>query len=327
MKLNPEMHMLDPLSADVKKAATREGFGSALAEIGGKDGSVVALSSDVSESVQMHHFIKKFPSRFFQVGVAEQNLAAVAAGMAYAGKTPFIGAFASFSPGRNWEQIRTTICYGEANVKIEGSHTGLDVGEDGATHQMLEDVALMRSLPNMTVLWPSDYEETKKAVYAAWRIRGPVYMRCTRGKVPCLTTEKTPFEVGKANLLCEGKDAAIITAGDCVHPSLLAADALEKEGLSVAVCNMHTVSQPDEKLLERLARNCGRIITVEDHQVKGGLGSTVCETLADVYPVRVRRLGMNMAFGESGAGPEVMRKYGLDAAGIAKVVKDEVSRK
>ncbi len=327
MRLNPQMHLLDPLSPELKKAATREAFGAAAAEIGALDQNAVALSADVAGSVQLSKFADKFPERFFNVGVAEQNLAAVAAGLAYAGKTPFIGAFASFSPGRNWEQIRTTICYAEANVKIEGSHTGLDVGEDGATHQMLEDLALMRSLPNMTVLSPCDYNEAHKAVFAAWKTQGPVYIRCTRNKVPTFTTQQTPFEIGKLNLLCEGADAAIIATGDTVYPSLLAADLLGKEGISVAVADMHTLSQPDSAALEKLARSCGKIITVEDHQVKGGLGSAVCESLCETYPVRVRRHGVQMKFGESGTGPQVMAKYGLDREGIASIVREEIKLK
>jgi len=327
MKLNPEMHLLDPSSPDLKKAATREGFGAAVGDIGGKDPNVVAMSSDVAGSVQLHHFMKKYPERFFNVGVAEQNLAAVAAGLAYTGKTVYIGAFASFSPGRNWEQIRTTVCYGEANVKIEGSHTGLDVGEDGATHQMLEDIALMRCLPGMVVLSPCDYLEAYKAAEAAWKTKGPFYIRCTRNKVPSFTTQQTPFEVGKMNLLCAGADIAIVATGDTVYPSLLAAALLEKEGVSAAVANLHTLSSVDAPALEKLARQCGRIVAVEDHQVKGGLGSAVCETLADVYPVRVRIHGMQMKFGESGTGAEVMGKYGLDRDGIAKVAREEVARK
>lgn len=327
MKLNSGMHLADLLSPDLKKAATREGFGAALVEVGEKDSSVVALSSDVMGSVQMGKFAAKFPDRAFNVGVAEQNLAAVAAGLAYSGKTPFIGAFGSFSPGRNWEQIRTTICYADANVKIEGSHTGLDVGEDGATHQMLEDIALMRSLPNMLVLSPCDFEETKKAVHAAWKHRGPVYIRCTRGKVPMFTTGETPFVVGKMNLLNEGSDIAIVATGDTVYPSLLAADALEKEGVSVAVANMHTLSEIDVGALSSLAKKCGSIVTVEDHQVKGGLGSAVAEVLCEAYPCRIRRHGMNMAFGESGTGPEVMKKYGLDKGGIINVIKGEMAKK
>lgn len=327
MKLNPAMHLLDPLSPDLKKAATREGFGAAVADIGGKDPDVVALSSDVAGSVQLHHFMKKYPERFFNVGVAEQNLAAVAAGLAYSGKTAFIGAFASFSPGRNWEQIRTTICYGEANVKIQGSHTGLDVGEDGATHQMLEDISLMRCLPGMLVLSPCDYLEACRATQTAWKTKGPVYIRCTRNKLPAFTTQQTPFEVGKMNLLNEGTDIAIVATGGTVHPSLAAAALLEKEGIAAAVANMHTLSQPDAPALETLARQCGRIITVEDHQVKGGLGSAVCEALAESYPVRVRRHGMQMKFGESGTGAQVMKKYGLDAAGIAAVAREEMKHK
>lgn len=325
MKLNPEMHLLDPLSPDLKKAATRNAFGAAVADIGGMDPNAIAMSSDVAGSVQLHTFADKFPGRFFQVGVAEQNLAAVAAGLSYSGKTVFIGAFGIFSPGRNWEQVRTTICYAKANVKMEGSHTGLNVGEDGATHQALEDVALTRCLPNMTLISPCDYNETYKAVHEAWKTPGPFYIRCTRGALPTFTTQQTPFEVGKANLLNEGSDIAIVAAGDMVFESLMAAASLEKEGISAAVANMHTISHPDAAALEKLARQCGTLITVEDHQVKGGLGGAVCETLAEVYPARVRRLGMQMKFGESGTGAEVLKKYGLEREGIAKAVKEEIA--
>jgi len=327
LSLNPEMHLLDPLSPSLKKAATRNGFGDALCEIGGKDKSVVALSADVAGSVQIEKFAKAFPERFVQVGVAEQDMAAVAAGLAYAGKKPYIGAFAVFSPGRNWEQIRTTICYANADVKIEGSHVGLDVGEDGATHQALEDVALMRSLPNMTVVSPCDFEEAKKAVYAAWKTPGPFYIRCTRNATATFTTPETPFEIGKMSLLCEGADIAIVASGRLVHDALLAADALSSEGISVAVANMHTISSPDSALLEKLARKCGSLVTVEDHQVKGGTGSAVCEALSETYPTRVRRMGMQMKFGESGKGAEVMAKYGLSRDGIIKVAREEVARK
>lgn len=327
MKLNPEMHLLDPFSPDLKKVATRNAFGEAVAEIGGKDTSVLAMSADVAGSVQLSKFGDKYPDRFFNVGVAEQNLAAVAAGLAYSGKIVFIGAFGIFSPGRNWEQVRTTLCYGRANVKMEGSHTGLNVGEDGATHQALEDIALTRCLPNMTVISPCDYHETKKAVYAVWKKDGPAYIRCTRSNVPAFTTEQTPFEIGKMNLLNEGSDIAIIAMGASVHESLSAAATLEKEGISAAVANMHTLSQSDDALLEKLARQCGTIITVEEHQIKGGLGSAVCETLADVYPARVRRMGMNMKFGESGTGNDVLKKYGLEKEGIAKVAREEVAKK
>ncbi|MFA6907511.1 MAG: transketolase C-terminal domain-containing protein [Candidatus Micrarchaeia archaeon] len=325
--LNDEMHLLGIRSPDLKKAATRNGFGAALAEIGGKDPLVVALCADVSGSVQLSEFAGKFPDRFFQVGVAEQNMASVAAGLAYSGKKPYIGAFAVFSPGRNWEQIRTAICYANANVKIEGSHAGLDVGEDGATHQALEDVSLMRSLPNMTVVSPCDFEETRKAVRAAWKQDGPFYIRCTRNATPTFTTEQTPFAVGRMNLLCEGKDVAIIAAGRLVYDALAAAEELSRQGVSAAVANMHTISHPDAPALERLAKACGSVITVEDHQVKGGLGSAVCEALSDACPVRVRRMGMEMKFGESGKGKEVLAKYNLSKDGIVKAAKEEIARK
>lgn len=326
MKLNPKMHLLDPLSPELKKAATRNAFGDALVELGGKDPDVVALCSDVAGSVQIEKFAKKYPERFFQVGVAEQNLAAVAAGLAYSGKKPYIGAFATFNPGRNWEQIRTTICYGEADVKIEGSHVGLDVGEDGATHQALEDIALVRCLPNMTVVVPCDYNEGIKAVNAAHGQTTPFYIRVSRGALPIFTTDATPFELGKINLLNDGSDIAIVACGNMVFESLCAAAGLEKKGISAAVANMHTISHPDAPALGKLARSCGKVVTVEDHQVKGGLGSAVCETLADVCPVPVRRHGVQMKFGESGKGPELLRKYGLDRAGIAKVVEEEMEK-
>ena len=327
MMLNPEMKLLDIHSADLKKVATRNAFGAALAEIGEKDASVVALSSDVAGSVQIEQFAKKFPDRFVQVGVAEQNLAAVAAGLAYSGKKAFIGAFAVFSPGRNWEQIRTTICLTNADVKIQGSHVGVETGEDGATHQALEDVSLVRSLPNITVISPCDEQETIKATYAAWKTPGPFYIRCTRGAVPSFTTVETPFEVGKINLLKEGSDVAVVAAGVNVFEALMAASELEKEGVSVAVANMHTVSHPDAAMLEKLARACGAVVTVEDHQVKGGLGSAVCETLSDAHPTRVRRLGIGMKFGESGKGSELLKKYGLERTGIANAIREEMNRK
>lgn len=326
MKLNEKMHLLDINSPTLAKLATRNAFGAALVEIGEKDKSVVALSSDVAGSVQVEGFAKKFPERFFNVGVAEQNLAAVAAGLSYEGKIPFIGAFAIFSPGRNWEQVRTTICLTKANVKIEGSHAGVETGEDGATHQALEDVAILRSIPNITIISPCDEQETRKAVFAAWKTPGPFYIRCTRGAVPSFTTPETPFEVGRMNLLREGEDIAVIAAGCTVFESLQAASALEKEGLSVAVANMHTISHPDAAALEKLARKCGAIITVEDHSAKGGLGSAVCESLSESYPVRVRRLGMG-TFGESGKGSELLKKYGLEREGIARAAREGIKAK
>lgn len=344
MRLNPEMHLLDISiepssmsdafssvkmhigSPSLAKLATRNAFGSGLAEIGELDRNVVALSSDVAGSVQVSEFGKKFPERFFNVGVAEQNLAAVAAGLAYSGKIAFIGAFAIFSPGRNWEQVRTAICLTNANVKIEGSHAGVETGEDGATHQALEDVAILRPIPNITIVSPCDAEQAKKATHAAWKTPGPFYLRCTRGAMPVFTTGQTPFQLGKANLLCEGSDVAIVAAGATVFESLMAASQLEKEGISAAVLDMHTISHPDSPMLEKLARECGCVVTAEDHSVKGGLGGAVCETLSGAYPVKVRRLGMER-FGESGKGAELLKKYGLERVGIAKACREEVAKK
>lgn len=327
IRLNEDMHLLDPFSPNLKKAATRNGFGEALCEIGEMDSEVVAVSADVAGSVQMGSFAKKFPDRFVQVGVAEQNMVSVAAGLAYCGKKPYIGAFAVFSPGRNWEQIRTTVCYANANVKIEGSHAGFDVGEDGATHQALEDLSLMRTLPNMTVISPCDFQETKKAVFAVWKTDKPAYIRCTRNPTPIFTTEQTPFEIGKMNLLCEGSDVAIISTGRLVYDSLVAADLLLQQGIEAAVANMHTISEPDHALLEKLARRCGMLVTVEDHQIKGGLGSAVCESVAENYPAKVIRLGAKMAFGESGSGQEVLKKHSLYPEGIAKAVKEAIGKR
>ena len=326
MKTNPKMHLLDVHSPSLAKLATRNAFGEALAEIGALDNRVVALSSDVSGSVQTAAFAEKFPARFFNVGVAEQNLAAVAAGLAYSGKTAFIGAFAIFSPGRNWEQVRTTICLTNANVKIEGSHAGIEAGEDGATHQALEDVAILRCLPNITIVSPCDAGQAKKATHAAWKTPGPFYIRCTRGALPCFTTPETPFELGKANLLCEGSDIAIVAAGATVFESLQAAAQLEKEGISAAVLDMHTISHPDAPALGKLARKCGCVVTVLDHSARGGLGGAVCETLSGAYPVRVRRLGMER-FGESGKGSELLRKYGLEREGIARACREEMGKR
>ncbi|MCX8195346.1 MAG: transketolase family protein [Candidatus Micrarchaeota archaeon] len=327
MRLVSEARLLDVFSPELKKAATRNGVGDALVEIGEIDKNVLAASADVAGSVQLNLFADRYPDRFVQVGVAEQNLAAVSAGLAYCGKTVFIGAYAVFSPGRNWEQIRTTICYPKANVKIIGSHAGLNVGPDGATHQALEDIAITRCLPNLTVLSPCDYEEAKKAAYAAWKGAGPFYIRCTREKVPIFTTGQTPFEVGRMNLLNEGSDIGIVATGGCVYEALIAAEELEKEGISAAVANLHTISPIDSSGLERLAKECGTIITVEEHQINGGLGSAVCEALAETYPVRVRRLGVKMQFGESGTGSELLGKYGLDKEGIIKAAKEEMTLK
>lgn len=327
MKLNEQLKLNDVLSGDLKKSPTREGFGKALVALGEQDPSVVALTADVTESVRVHYFAEKFPQRFFQCGVAEQNMAGVAAGFSYAGKIPFMAAYAVFNPGRNYDQIRTAVCYADANVKIAASHAGLTVGPDGATHQALEDIALMRSLPNMTVIVPCDYNEAYKATVAAHANKGPFYLRFSREKCPEFTSEETPFEVGRPLLLKDGDDVAIIACGMMVYEALIAANELEKQGISAAVLNMHTLSHPDHNVISRLAKSCGTIVTVEEHQVKGGLGSAVAEVVCDYCPVPVRRIGMPMEFGESGEGYELLKHYGLYRDNIAKVAKEQVSNK
>ncbi len=319
------------LAADVlnvaEKSATRDGAGKGLLEAGGKNPNVVALAADLSESVRTHLFEQKFPERFFQVGVAEQNLAGVAAGLGMSGKTAFIGSFAAFSPGRNFDQIRVAVCYNNSDVKILGSHTGLTVGEDGATHQMMEDIAMMRVLPNMKVVVPSDSNEARKAVLAAANDYGPYYIRLTREKVPTYTTPDTPFEVGKAIELCEGKDIAIFGCGTVAYDCLKAAYELEKHGISASVYDFHTVKPIDKETIIRSARKTGLIMTVEEHQVAAGFGSAVCEVVSESHPCRVVRHGMYDSFGESGTSKDLLKKYKLDTAGIVGKALEAVKGK
>ncbi|MEM2963286.1 MAG: transketolase family protein [Candidatus Anstonellales archaeon] len=327
MELNQGMHLLDPLSPDLIHESTREGFGKALLELGNINKNVVVLTADLAESVRAHYFAKKYPERFFQCGVAEQNMACVSSGLAYEGKIPFMTSFGIFSPGRNWEQIRTAICYGEANVKIVSSHTGVTVGEDGATHQALEDIAIMRSLPKMRIFVPCDYEQTKKAVFEAAKIEGPVYIRCGREKMPVFTTEKTPFEPGKISVYKDGDDVTIFACGSMVHESLLAADILEREGISAAVLNVYDLVEIDQSCIEKYAKKCSLFVTVEEHQIKGGLGSAICEVASEIQPVRVKRIGMRMEFGETGRGLELLKHFGLCFENIVRTVKEELKRK
>jgi transketolase len=317
MKLVP-----DVFAPTVPRKSIRDGFGKALAELGEKDRNVWALSADVSESSRTHWFAEKFPDRFVQVGVAEQNLAGVAAGIASCGKTVFISAFGAFSPGRNFDQIRVSICYNNVNVKIHASHAGLAVGSDGASHQMLEDIAMMRALPNMSVIVPADLEQAKKATFAAAAIKTPVYIRTSRENSPVFTTPETPFVIDKANVYRDGKDVAIFACGQQVYESLKAAEELKKEGIDAAVVDMHTIKPVDSAAILAYAKKCRLIVSVEDHQADGGLGSAIAEVLADSgCPATLRRLGMH-GFGESGSCAELYGKYGLDAAGIVKAAKE-----
>ena len=329
MAIQSDMNLVNPLFDPVPKSVpSRDGFGKGIVELGEKNSAIWVLTADVSESTRTHWFAEKFPKRFVQVGVAEQNLAGVAAGIAACGKTVFVSAYGVFSPGRNWDQIRVSVCYNDVPVKFHGSHTGLTVGPDGASHQALEDIAITRVLPNMVVVAPADAEEARKAVLAIAKLPGGAYLRTCREKIPVFTTESTPFEIGKANVYREGKDVAIFACGEEVYESLKAAEALAKEGIDAAVINCHTIKPIDGKAIEEWAGKTGLIVTVENHQVTGGMGSAVAEVVSGLEsPVQVIRHGIYDMFCESGEPLELLKKYGLDAEGIAKVVKKVMEKK
>lgn len=305
----------------------RDGYGKGLVQAGEQDERVVVLCADLTESTRSHWFAEKFPGRFIQTGVAEQNLAVLAAGMAAYGKIPFISSYATFSPGRNNEQIRTNICINNVPVKVAGSHAGISVGPDGATHQALEDVALMRPVPHMTVLVPCDAIQAQKATVAAAFNGTPVYLRLGREKSAVITTEDTPFEIGRAQVLRTGGDAAIVACGIMVYEALRAAEALSGEGIECAVVNNHTVKPLDERTLTDIAAECGAVVTAEEHQVAGGMGSAVAELFARTRPVPVEFIGMQDRFGESGEPFQLMKHFGLDADAIAAAVRRVLKRK
>lgn len=309
------------LSKDVEMIPTRDGFGIGLVEAGEKDDRIVVLCGDLSDSTRAGQFRDRFPERFIQSGIQEQNMATVAVGLALQGKVPFLSTYAVFSPGRNWDQIRVSGCYNNANVKYAGAHTGVSVGADGATHQALEDIALMRVLPRMTVLVPCDMEETRKVVHEAIEIDGPVYFRFARAATPAFTTPKTPFQVGKAQVFREGSDVAIIAAGPIVHTALMAADRLIEKDISCRVINCPSVKPLDEKIVERAAKECGVIVTCEEHQVMGGVGSAIAEFLATTYPVPMKFIGVQDSFGESGEPEELLKKYRMDEDAIGDSVR------
>ncbi len=329
--LNSEMKLKDEL-LDFDKldlVPVRNGFGEGLVQAADADESVVALCADLTESTRMEAFAKKYPERYVEVGVAEQNLAALASGFAAYGKIPFITSYAAFSPGRNNEQIRTTISLNNVPVKIIGSHAGVSVGPDGATHQALEDMALMRVQPNMTVISPCDAEEARKATLAAAKFDGPVYIRLAREKTPVMTSIDTPFEIGKANVLWKGDSpqVAIFATGPLVHNALLAAQELEKEGIRITVVNIHTVKPLDSETIVREATESGAVVTVEEHQIAGGLGSTVAELLVQEYPVPQEFIGVHNQFGQSGEPKELIEHYGLGVSHIIAAVKKVILRK
>lgn len=306
---------------------TRDGFGEGLVLAGKADSRVVVLSADLTESTRTEGFKKAFPARFVQMGVSEQSLAAIAAGMALGGKIPWIASYAAFSPGRNWEQIRTTACLQNLDVKIAGCHAGVSVGPDGATHQMTEDLAIMRVLPNMTVINPCDAIEARKAVLAATEHHGPVYVRLAREKSPVMTTEKTKFEIGKAQVLREGEDVAIIASGPLLYQALLAARELEEHHIFARVINLATVKPIDTEAIVKAARDCGAIVTVEEAQVAGGVGGAVAEVVSEYKPVPIERVGLVDEFGQSGKPEELLEHYKLTAPWIVKAVRRVIKRK
>ncbi|MGC8899551.1 MAG: transketolase family protein [Candidatus Micrarchaeia archaeon] len=321
------MKLIDDILKPKQFLPIRDGFGRALVELGEKNQNVWALTADVNESARTHWFSEKFPKRFVQIGIAEQNMAGVAAGIASCGKKVFISTYGVFSPGRNFDQVRVSICYSNLDVILHGSHTGLTVGPDGATHQALEDIAITRVLPNMKVVVPADYEEARKATLAFDGINGPGYIRTAREKLPVFTTPETPFEIGKANVYREGTDVAIFAVGPMVYESLVAAEKLSREGVECAVIDLHTIKPIDRKTIVAWAKKTGLVITVEEHQINGGMGSAVCEVLCEEYPCKVVRHGMYDVFGESGEAKELLKKYGLDAEGIAKKVMEAMRNK
>lgn len=334
-KLNSSAYLVENLYAkDIKKTKTRDGYGKGLVKAGEKNPNVVVICADLSESTRSEWFQKKFPDRFVEVGVAEQNMASLASGMAAAGKIAFISSYAVFSPGRNNEQIRTTISYNnwgsktgkEINVKIAGAHAGISVGPDGATHQALEDVGLMRLLPGMIVIVPCDEAECEKATIAAAETPGPVYLRFGRADYPSITTRKTPFKVGRIEEFRSGKDCTIVANGPLVYEALIAAKKLEKE-IDCQVLNCSTVKPLDGKTLMQAAKKTGCVVTAEEHQWQGGLAGAVAEFLGENYPVPIKRVGVKDRFGESGTPEELFKAFGLTSDDIVKAVRAAVKMK
>lgn len=309
---------VDVFAGTIEKVPTRDGFGKGAVEAGEDDPRIVVLCADLAESTRAEWFQKEFPERFIELGVAEQNMATVASGMAAAGKIPFVASYAVFSPGRNYEQIRTTIALNHVPVKICGMHAGVSVGPDGATHQMLEDIGLMRMLPGMTVIAPGDAEEARKAVAAAAKTDGPVYLRFSRSASPVFTTSETPFFIGKALALwkSDAPKVAILSTGSLSHEALRAARMLSEDGIESIVLHTPTVKPLDEEAVLDAARKAGRVLTVEEHQAAGGFGSAVAELLAQRCPVPMRILGVEDAFGQSGDPQQLLEHYGLDALHI-----------
>lgn len=313
-----DMHLVaDIRDTDIKQEPTRAGFGRGLVAAGRQNQNVVAACADLTDSTKMNEFAEAFPERFVEIGIAEQNLVTVGAGLAAGGKIPFVSSYAAFSPGRNWEQIRTTVCLNDRPVKIVGSHAGVSVGPDGATHQMLEDLALMRALPNMVVIAPCDSVEAEKATLAMAADARPNYMRLAREKTPIVTTEKTPFEIGKAYVFHEGSDVTIIATGTMTYQAMVAADMLKQDGISAEVVHVPTIKPLDTKTILTSVEKTGAVITAEEAQITGGLGGAIAELLSEELPTQMIRIGMRDRFGESGQPEELLQHFGLTATHIA----------
>ena len=306
------------------KIATRESYGEKITELGEKNDKIVVLDADLAEATKTNVFKKKFTNRFFDMGIAEQDMVSTAAGMATCGLIPYVSTFAIFAAGRAYDQIRNSICYPKLNVKICATHAGISVGEDGATHQMLEDLGLMRGLPNMTVLSVSDDIQTKWAIEEIAKIQGPVYVRLGRLKSPVIYEENQKFEIGKGIQIGEGTDATVIATGLMVSEGILAKEELEKQGINIRVIDMHTIKPIDKELIVKSAKETKRIITIEDHSIIGGLGSAVCEVLSDEYPCKVTRMGMKDTFGKSGKAEKLLEYFGLTKDAIIEEIKNNI---
>ncbi len=324
--INPEMHLIENIHK-AKGIPSRNGYGHGLVKLGEKNKDIVALCCDLTDSTRVGWFREKFPERFIEVGVAEQNMISIAAGMSSEGKIPFVSSYAVFSPGRNWDQIRVSVCYSQENVKIQGAHAGISVGPDGATHQALEDIAITRCIPNLIVLVPCDAVEGEKATIKAGELKGPVYLRFGREKVPTITTEKTPFEIGKAEVYRKGKDVTIVACGIMVFEALVAAEELNKEGIEATVINNHTIKPIDRETLVMAAKETKAVVTAEEHQIQGGMGSAVAEVLSEEFPVPIKFVGIQNRFGESGEPEELLEKFGCTSKNIIKAVKEVLENK
>ncbi len=313
--------------SDLEQQPTRNGYGEALLELGASNEQVMVLTADLAESTRVLEFSQKYPERFVECGVAEQNMMGVAAGLALYGKIPFVSSYATFSPGRSWDQLRVSVCYSKANVKVAGCHTGVSVGPDGATHQALEDIAITRVLPNLIVEVPCDAIEAKKTVLALAAKEGPAYFRLGREKTPIMTHLQTPFEIGKAHIMKTGKDVAIIGSGPILYNALMAAFELEREGIACMVVNNHTIKPIDTDTIVQAAKKCKAVVTVEEHQIMGGAGSAVAEVLIKHCPVPMEIIGMPDTFGESGQPEELMEKYGMSVKAIKFAVVRVIGKK